>query len=78
MLPTRWYLVTDMDITNSINDFFEMLKSYIDLLKGYLEESEIVGLLNYLFLCIPEEVRAIFIVLLLLMLILGVRSAIKG
>lgn len=67
-----------MDIYGSINDFFEMLKSYVELLIGYLDNSELFGLLNYLYICIPEEVRAIFIVLLLLMLVLGVRRAIKG
>jgi len=67
-----------MNISGSINDFFNMLKSYIDLLIGYLDDSELIGLLNYLFLCIPEEIRGIFVFLLLIMLILGIRRAIKG
>lgn len=71
-------MVIDMDIYGAISDFFDMLKSYIELLKGYLEEAEISGLLNYLFLCIPEEIRGILILFLLFMLILGIRKAFKG
>lgn len=67
-----------MDLYSTIVDFFEMINSYIKLLTDYLEDANISELLNYLFLCIPEEVRAILIVLLLLMLILGIREAVKG
>lgn len=67
-----------MDLYGTIRDFIEMIVSYIELLIGYLEEANISDLLNYLYLCIPEEVRAILIVLLLLMLVLGIRNAVKG
>ena len=67
-----------MDLYGTIREFINMLISYIELLISYLEDANISELLNYLFLCIPEEVRAILIVLLLLMLILGIREAVKG
>lgn len=67
-----------MDLYGTIRDFIEMLVSYIELLIDYLEEADIADLFNYLYLCIPEEVRAILIVLLLLMLVLGIRNAVKG
>lgn len=67
-----------MSIYDTVRDFVDMLISYIELLTGYLEDADISKLLNYLWLCIPEEVRAILIVLLLLMLILGIRKAVKG
>ena len=67
-----------MNLYDTVVDFFDVLISYIKLLIGYLEDANISKLLNYLWLCIPEEVRAILIVLLLLMLILGIRKAVKG
>lgn len=67
-----------MDIYGIVRDFVDMIISYIELIIGYLEDASISELLNYLFLCIPEEVRAILIVLLLLMLFLGIRKAVKG
>lgn len=67
-----------MDIAKTIEDFFSMINSYIELLVGYLENADMIELLNYLFLCIPVEVRAILIVLLLLMIVLGIRNAFKG
>lgn len=67
-----------MDIYGAIRDFVDMIISYIELLIGYLEDASISELLNYLFFCIPEEIRAILIVLLLLMLVLGIRKAIIG
>lgn len=67
-----------MDIYGIVRDFVDMIISYIELLIGYLEDASMSELLNYLFLCIPEEVRAILIVFLLLMLVLGIRKAVKG
>ena len=67
-----------MDLYGAVRDFVDLVISYIELLIGYIEDAEISELLNYLFQCIPEEVRAILIVLLLLMLVLGIRKAVKG
>ena len=67
-----------MDIYGAIRDFIEMIISYIKLLTEYVENANMMELLNYLFICIPEEVRAILIVLMLLLLILGIRKAVKG
>lgn len=66
-----------MDIVTGIKDFFEMLESYIELLIGYLEEGQIMDLLQYLFICIPLEVRGIIIVIVLLSLVLGFKGVIK-
>lgn len=67
-----------MDLYGAIVDFIDLIISYIELLTNYLEDANILELLNYLFFCIPEEIRAILIVLLLLMLVLGIRKAVKG
>ena len=48
-----------MDLYGAVTDFFDMLTYYIELLKSYLEDVDISGILNYLFFCIPEELRAI-------------------
>ena len=66
-----------MDLYGAVVDFINMIISYIDLLKKYLEEANISDLLNYLFYCIPEEIREIIIVILLLLLVLGIRNALK-
>lgn len=66
-----------MDIVTGIKDFFKMLESYIELLIGYLEEGQIIDLLQYLFICIPLEVRGIIIVIVLLSLVLGLKGVIK-
>lgn len=66
-----------MDIYGSVKDFFDMLESYIELLIGYLEEGHIMDLLQYLFICIPLEVRGIIIVVVLLSLVLGLKGVIK-
>lgn len=66
-----------MDIVQSINDFFEMLESYIDLLIGYLDDSELIDMLLYLFRCIPDEIKGILIVVLVFILLLGIRGALK-
>ncbi len=67
-----------MDIYGTVRDFFEMIESYIDLLERYLKEANLKELLQYLFICIPEEIRAIIIVFLLIMLILGLKKIFKG
>lgn len=66
-----------MDLADSIKDFFKMLESYIELLIGYLEDSQIMDLLQYLFICIPLEVRGIIILIVLLLLVLGLKGVIK-
>lgn len=67
-----------MDIVRSIEDFFEMIKSYIALLISYVSDSELIGLLNYLYLCIPVEVRAVVIIIVLFLLVLGLRNLFKN
>lgn len=66
-----------MDLADSIKDFFKMLESYIELLIGYLEDGQIMDLLQYLFICIPLEVRGIIILIVLLSLVLGLKGVIK-
>lgn len=66
-----------MDIVTGIKDFFKMLESYIELLISYLEDGQIMDLLQYLFICIPLEVRGIIIVVVLLLLLLGLKGVIK-
>lgn len=67
-----------MEIVNFIDDFFDMLISYLDLLKSYLKDDQFTDMLMYLYRCIPEEIKGILVVFLLLFLLIGLRNALKN
>ncbi len=59
-----------MNYVETIENFFTLVKSYIESLLDYLKDDELVNLLGYLFNCFPRPVQVVFFLLLLFLLLL--------
>jgi len=60
-----------MDYASDVKNLFDLLIMYIEKIKGYFISNQFVQLLKYLFDCIPEEIRFIFLLSLLLFVLIG-------
>lgn len=54
-----------------IENFFDYVEKYIRLLIDFLTKGELDDLLVYLYQCIPESVRAVILMIVLLFMIVG-------
>ena len=59
-----------MNYVETVENFFTLVKSYIESLLCYLTDDELINLLGYLFNCFPRPVQVVFFLLLLFLLLL--------
>ncbi len=59
-----------MNYVETVENFFTLVKSYIESLLAYLKDDELINLLGYLFNCFPRPVQVIFFLLLLFLLLI--------
>lgn len=60
-----------MNYVQGIEDLFEYLTRYIEIIKEFLQLEELKGMLVYLFNCIPEPIQAVIFLSLLLLMLTG-------
>lgn len=60
-----------MDYVTYIENFFDMISVYIEKIKFFFSDSQFSKLLVYLFECIPEEMRIIFFIFILFLILVG-------
>ncbi len=59
-----------MNYVETVENFFTLVKSYIESLLVYLKDDELINLLGYLFNCFPRPVQVVFFLLLLFLLLI--------
>lgn len=60
-----------MDYANSVNEFFSLLRVYIEKVISFFSDEGFNQLLVYLFDCIPEEIRFILLLFVLFVVTVG-------
>lgn len=60
-----------MNYSETIENFFDYIIDYIYKLVDILNAGELGALLGYLWICIPEPVRIVIIVTILLFILIG-------
>lgn len=66
-----------MNYVQGIEDLFDYITKYIEMLIGFLNLDELRDLLIYLYNCIPEPIRAVFLLTLLLFIVAGFVKAFR-
>lgn len=60
-----------MNYVQGIQDLFDYIIKYIEMIIEFLNLDDLRDLLNYLYICIPEPIRAVFLLMLLLFIVAG-------
>lgn len=66
-----------MNFVDSIKDFFSMILFYITYFIEYFKKDELHDLIQYLYNCIPVEIRSLFIIIPLFLLFTGFFKAFR-
>ena len=66
-----------MNYVQVIEDLFDFITKYIEMLIEFLNLDELRDLLLYLYNCIPEPIQAVFLLTLLLFIIAGFVKAFR-
>lgn len=66
-----------MNYVQGIEDLFEYITKYIEILIDFLSLEDFKNLLIYLFNCIPEPIKAVFFLTLLLFIVVGFVKAFR-
>ena len=66
-----------MNYVQGIEDLFDFITKYIEMLIEFLNLDELRDLLLYLYNCIPEPIQAVFLLTLLLFIIAGFVKAFR-
>ncbi len=66
-----------MNYVQGIEDLFDYITKYIEMLVDFLNVDEFRDLLIYLYNCIPEPVRAVMLLVILLFVITGFVKAFR-
>ena len=67
-----------MKYSESIEDFFDLIIGYINVVVDFFTNSDLSELFLYLWRCIPEVVRIIIIITILLFVFIGFFKAFKS
>ena len=66
-----------MNYVQGIEDLFDYITKYIDILINFLNLDDFRDLLIYLYNCIPELIKAVFMLALLLFILVGFVKAFR-
>lgn len=66
-----------MNYVQGIQDFFDNITKYIQMLIDFLNIDDFRNLLVYLFNCIPEPIRAVGFTFILLLILVGFVKAFR-
>ena len=66
-----------MNYVQGIEDLFDYITKYIDILINFLNLDDFRDLLIYLYNCIPEPIKAVFLLTLLLFILVGFVKAFR-
>lgn len=66
-----------MNYAEGIQDFFDSLTKYVQKLIEFLKVDEWMDFLEYLFLCIPEDIRIVLLFLFLAIMFVGFVKAFR-
>lgn len=60
-----------------LNNFIERIQNFIDMLRNEVWDEDMVGLIMYLYSCIPDELRDFLMIVLIFVIILGIRELLR-
>ncbi len=65
-------------MSESIENFFDNIIAYIQIIVDFIKNDDFTELLLYLWWCLPELIRVILIVFILLTILMGFMNAFSG
>lgn len=65
-------------MSESIENFFDNIIAYIQIIVDFIKNDDFTELLLYLWWCLPELIRVILIVSILLTILMGFMNAFSG